>query len=77
MEEEVVVAREVHTPLLEEEVDVAEKLLAVTEGVQELGYDISLSLGELVGIIGINSGEEGILEGIGLTIGRVIVPSAC
>ena len=34
MEEEVVVARKVHTPLLEEEVDVAEKFLAVTEGVQ-------------------------------------------
>ena len=64
------VARKVHTPLLEEEVDVAEKLLAVTEGVQELGYDISLSLGELVGIVGVNGGEEGILEGIGLSIGE-------
>ena len=64
------VAREVHAPLLEEEVDVAEQLLAVTEGVQELGYDISLSLGELVGVVGINSGEEGILEGIGLSIGE-------
>ena len=64
------VARKVHTPLLEEEVDVAEKLLAVTEGVQELGYDISLSLGELVGVVGVNGGEEGILEGIGLTIGE-------
>ena len=37
---------------------------------QELGYDISLSLGELVGIIGVNGGEEGILEGIGLSIGE-------
>ena len=34
MEEEVVIAGEVHAPLLEEEVDVAKKLLAVTEGVQ-------------------------------------------
>ena len=64
------VARKVHTPLLEEEVDVAKKLLAVTEGVQELGYDISLSFSQLVGIVGINSGEEGILEGIGLSIGE-------
>ena len=64
------VARKVHAPLFEEEVDVAEKLLAVTEGVQELGYDISLSLCQLVGIIGINSREEGILEGIGLAIGE-------
>ena len=54
----------------------AEKLLAVTEGVQELGYDISLSLGELVGVVGVNGGEEGILEGIVSPLGRVIVPSA-
>ena len=33
MEEEVVVAREIQAPLLEEEVNVAEELLAVTEGV--------------------------------------------
>ena len=33
VEEEVVVAREIQAPLLEEEVNVAEELLAVTEGV--------------------------------------------
>ena len=41
----------------------------MTEGVHQLVDDICFGIGELVGIIGIDGGEERILEGVGLPVG--------